>query len=390
MLVRRNAWLKLERTVAERGDWLLLRERRIKQLEAEIKKREATVREREAKIRALEVEVDARTTQLHLLESALDQARDVLRKRDARLIFSQDRPAELPGPSCNDPHAAFRRSTDTPAEIIGYWRKRAAACLDQPAHDKMQGILADPYVIEKCLHGRPTRLLIPTRQSQQWYDRFDLTEAPFIEALMMVRPGDTVFDCGAHQGVHSIIYSRIVGLRGRVFAFEPFPINLEIAKLNAALNRCSNIDFIDVAVSSHAGQSRASEAEECIEIGNPDADDLVELKLAALDEFAHLKPSFIKIDVEGAEIDALEGADQVLRSQPCVYIEMHPGLLPRFGKSPMDVFKFFKPDEYLCFANYPGQETLSKYRKEFDLALPCALFFIPRSRPPLIRYYTTS
>lgn len=319
MWVRRNSWLKLERSAAERCDWLLLRERRIQQLEKEINEREATVREREAKIRALEVEVDARTTELHLLESALNQARDVLRKRDAKLIFSEDSPDRLQGPSCNDPHAAFRRSTDSPAEIIGYWRKRAAECFDQPVSDKIQGILTDPYIIEKCLHGGPTRLLIPTRQSQQWCDRFDLTEAPFIEAVMMIRSGDTVFDCGAHQGVHSIIYPRIVGLRGRVFAFKPFPTNLEVAKLNAALNKCSNIDFIDVAISSRAGRSSASEIEECVEIGNPDADDLLELKLARLDEFAHLKPDFIKIDVEGAEIDALEGADQVLRFQPCVF-----------------------------------------------------------------------
>ena len=386
MFVRRGSWLKLERGFAERGDWLLLRERRIEQLERGIKTREGTVREREAKIRALEVEVDARTAELHLLESALNQARDVLRKRDARLILAEDDPAEL---QLHDrTRGTGRVGIDSPANIIAAWRKIAKGFC-QSGSGKQNGILADPYVVEKSLHGNLTRLLIPTRASQQWYDKFDHTEAPFIDALRMIKPGDTVFDCGAHQGVHSIIYSRMAGERGRVVAFEPFPMNVEIAKLNAALNHCPNIDFIDSALSSRAGHTNASTIEECIEIGNQDARDVIELKLVRLDEFSHLKPNFIKIDVEGAEIDALEGAEEMLRCRPCVYVEVHPGLLPRFGKSPMDMFRFFDFDEYYCFANYPGKEPLSRYRREFELTEPCALFFVPRSRPPITRYYTS-
>ncbi|HEU0155836.1 MAG TPA: FkbM family methyltransferase, partial [Stellaceae bacterium] len=154
--------------------------------------------------------------------------------------------------------------------------------------------MADPYVIEKCLHGNLTRLLIATRAGQQWYDKFDHTEAPFIDALGMIKPGDTVFDCGAHQDVHSIIYSRMAGERGRVVAFEPFPMNIEIAKLNTALNNCFNIDLIDAALSNRAGHTNASTIEECIEIGNQDAQDLIELKLVRLDEFAHLRPDFLR------------------------------------------------------------------------------------------------
>jgi hypothetical protein len=88
-----------------------------------------------------------------------------------------------------------------------------------------------------------------------------------------------------------------------------------------------------------------------------------------------------------AATDTLEGAEEILRYQLGVYVEIHPGLVPRFGKSPMDVFQFFDFDKYYCFANYPGKEPLSRYRKEFELTEPCALFFVPRNRPPVVRYY---
>jgi hypothetical protein len=86
----------------------------------------------------------------------------------------------------------------------------------------------------------------------------------------------------------------MAGERGRVVAFEPFPMNIEIAKLNTALNNCFNIDLIDAALSNRAGHTNASTIEECIEIGNQDAQDLIELKLVRLDEFAHLRPDFLR------------------------------------------------------------------------------------------------
>jgi FkbM family methyltransferase len=357
----------------------------------EMERQEAIVREREARILALEVEVEGRDSELHLLRSALKQAHDVLRKRDAKLVFLerqprqlQDEPSEVPDPGSARPSGEGEGS---PAAVLQKWRLAAVHFANESLNGAQE--LIEPYILEKSMQGSPTRLLVATRESQVWYDRFQRTEGPLIDALQMVRIGDTVFDCGAHHGVHSVLYSRRVGQGGRVVAFEPFPMNLEIAKLNALLNNCSNIDFIDAGLSNMPGRVNASVSEQCIVLKDQDVGDVVPLKLAALDEYSELQPDFIKMDVEGSEIDALEGARQILATKPCLYIEMHPGLLPRFGKTMMQVFQFIDLAEYHCFINYPGKEELLKYRLEFELILPCALFFVPRDRPPLLRYYTT-
>lgn len=158
--------------------------------------------------------------------------------------------------------------------------------------------------------------------------------------------------------------------------------------MNAFLNNRMNIDFVDVALGSTAGFLTASVAEQCIVLKNHEAEDIVPLKIAPLDQFADLHPNFIKMDIEGAEIDALEGAGQILREKPSFYIEMHPAFLPRFNKTAMEVFRFFSLDDYLCFINYPGKEALLRYERQFDLQLPCALFFVPKSQPPMVRFYT--
>ena len=77
-------------------------------------------------------------------------------------------------------------------------------------------------------------------------------------------------------------------------------MNNKIAKLNALLNNCENIDFFDSALGSTAGLTTASVGEQCIVLKNLDANDVVPLKLATLDKYAELRPNFIKIDIEGS------------------------------------------------------------------------------------------
>ncbi len=244
-------------------------------------------------------------------------------------------------------------------------------------------------MLESNLHGHLTRILIATREGQRWYDGFNVTDGPFIDALRMIGEGQTVFDCGAHHGVNALLYSRMVGPSGRVVAFEPYPINFKMAELNARLNGRQNIELFNLALSSESGRTKASLIEQCIVMANERADDTVFLDLVPLDQFAHLRPNFIKIDVEGAEIDALKGSTEILKQKPKLYVEVHPELLPRFGRNAADVFDLVKLDDYLCYVNYPGKQPLTRYELEFKLDLACALFFIPKDIPPVERYYTT-
>jgi hypothetical protein len=127
--------------------------------------------------------------------------------------------------------------------------------------------------------------------------------------------------------------------------------------------------------------------EQCVVLDNKNAADLTIIKLAPLDDFAHLKPAYVKIDIEGAEVDALAGATLLLKQTPALYIEVHPGFLPRFNRKPMDIFDYVSLDDYLCFVNYPGLAPLTPYHKQFELVDHCALFCTPRWKPPVRRYY---
>jgi hypothetical protein len=295
--------------VRERDDWLLLREQRIVHLETEIEEGERVVRDREhrielledelrrlttddpgdelrieierrgtllrqreAHIRTLEIEIQGRGAELHLLRTALDQAEEVLRKRDAKLVFLERQPERSMSPDrASKSFPEWQDANDgSPAAVIQEWQKAAADFASTQSNGGQE--LIDPYVLERSIHGYPTRLLIATRESSQWYDRFDLTEGPCIDALQMVREVDTVFDCGAHHGMNSLLYSRMVGPSGPVVAFDPHPMNNKIAKLNALLNNRTNIEFVDVALGSTSGFLSASVAEQCIALRNYDAE----------------------------------------------------------------------------------------------------------------------
>jgi hypothetical protein len=195
---------RVESRVLERDGWLLLREQRIAQLETEIDQRGALIRQREARVRSLEILLQGRDAELHLLRTALDQAEDVLRKREAKLMFLEWQPEQLGLPvriaeGCS---ADGNGEAMSPAAIIKQWQRAAAEFASLRLTGGQE--LIDPYILERSLHGCPTRLLIATRQAQKWYDRLDLTEGPYLDALQMVRPGQTVFDCGAHHGVRCI------------------------------------------------------------------------------------------------------------------------------------------------------------------------------------------
>jgi FkbM family methyltransferase len=247
----------------------------------------------------------------------------------------------------------------------------------------------EPYIVERWLHGCRYRLIVGTEEGRRWYDNLHGIEVHHAQSLGLLRPGDTVLDCGCNQGFNSLIYSSMVGGSGTVIGFDPYPLNIAISRFNAALNHKTNIDFVEAGISGKRVASVASTLEQCVILNDQNAPDLTEIQLLPLDEYASLKPGYVKIDIEGAEIDALAGATEIIRQMPSFYIELHPGFLPRFNRNPMDLFKYIDLDKYQCFINYPRMPALSIYDMEFEIKENCALFLIPRDRPPNVRYFPT-
>jgi FkbM family methyltransferase len=158
--------------------------------------------------------------------------------------------------------------------------------------------------------------------------------------------GKVVWDVGAHIGYHSLMLAKMVGDTGQVIAFEPNPYN--ISRFNMHLEKnpelASRITLNSLAISNKDGEAQF-EFSPSIDIGTssgshlkgastPYAEEIYKdfgrmmVNVAQIDTLvADMKtspPSVIKVDVEGAECELLEGARNVLQThRPILFIEIH-------------------------------------------------------------------
>jgi FkbM family methyltransferase len=153
-----------------------------------------------------------------------------------------------------------------------------------------------------------------------------------------LRPGGCFYDVGAHIGFYSLLAARLVGEEGCVVAFEPDPTNVAVLHENLSRNDLTEVDVIPVAVWNHSGhvtfQRSAAESPEVSSRrgtvvgsnGEAPGSGRIKVEAVSLDEFArdHRLPTMIKIDVEGAEAEALQGAGSLIaQTRPILLVEVH-------------------------------------------------------------------
>lgn len=140
------------------------------------------------------------------------------------------------------------------------------------------------------------------------------------EKFYKIKPNDVVIDGGANEGSLSVVYSKKVGIKGKVFAFEPDSKNIITLKNNISLNKqTDNIELISKGLwytddtiqffeAGSVGSSVFYEDENSVKvsIGATSIDSFIQSK--ELD-----KLDFVKMDIEGAEIEALNGALNVIK-----------------------------------------------------------------------------
>lgn len=142
--------------------------------------------------------------------------------------------------------------------------------------------------------------------------------------LVYVRQGDRVLDCGACWGDTSLWFAEQAGPTGRVFSFEFVPSALEIFNANLALNPelSERIELVVHPVAECSGKiircqdNGAASTFKIEQMEDPNASS-VEAVTVSIDDWVNRhnlqKVDFIKMDIEGAELDALSGAIQTLK-----------------------------------------------------------------------------
>jgi len=142
-----------------------------------------------------------------------------------------------------------------------------------------------------------------------------------------IKEGDVVLNIGANIGYYTLLAARLVGPKGKVYAFEPDKTNFEIIKKNIRINNYENIIPVNKAVLNKTGKAKLYLSTEnkgshrIYQAG--DSRKYVEIDVVSIDDFFKNKEDkvdFILMDIEGSEAKAFEGMKKVLRKNKKVKI----------------------------------------------------------------------
>ena len=159
---------------------------------------------------------------------------------------------------------------------------------------------------------------------------------PEIVHLMhrVLQTGDVVIDGGANVGFFTCLMSQLVGKSGLVFAVEPSPVNIRKLEHNLANNKMPNVRVVKSPLSaSHGDVTLYLSAHSGYNSLQPSGETVGRMKTVTTTIDAMLDgqvPKLIKLDIEGAEFDALMGSTYTC---PYVVVEMNEEALKRFGHS---------------------------------------------------------
>jgi FkbM family methyltransferase len=184
--------------------------------------------------------------------------------------------------------------------------------------------------------------------------------------MKVLKPTNTFIDIGANLGYFTVLCAPFVN---QVIAFEPVNISHKYCLMNIELNGLKNVTLykyglwekeIDAEISVDPSMLMAS----CIGQGE-------EIKCIALDSLS-LKPSVIKMDIEGSEFFALCGMEKTLeQSRPVLVMELNRPALEKYGKDSEDIWNFFKDINYKVAVLRWGEEEPESIKSLKELNKIC-------------------
>jgi FkbM family methyltransferase len=230
-------------------------------------------------------------------------------------------------------------------EVVARRTKRALkladdsplVCAIRPKYDSVLQHLYGRSGLSRTIQGEePIRLLPFARLIPEDYE-------PAVFALLKrtIKPGSVVVDVGANVGVLAIFMARWAGAEGHVYAFEPSPTPRRLLIEHLRMNGVSSgVTVCPVALSDVEGETTfyavgisGKSALSGANIGREP--EQFQVPVTTIDSYCssqNVRPSLIKIDVEGFEFSVLNGARNTLKQfRPSVLVELHPMNWPALG-----------------------------------------------------------
>jgi FkbM family methyltransferase len=247
--------------------------------------------------------------------------------------------------------------------------------LRKPWREKFKTLSVRWYMLRRAIATIPLPVTLPF--GILWVPRhevvgegvlagdFETAEVAFVRRFL--KPGMTVLDVGAHHGLYTLISSKIVGLRGRVFAFEPSLRERRALVLNVWLNKIKfaiswNVRIQGLAVGEENTETDLYVADDWAGAFNslrpPNvsaATSKARVRVVSLDHWLAThkvnRVDFIKLDIEGAELSALRGARVLLqrRHRPVFLIEVYEVRTAPWGYSACEIVQLLHLEGYRWF-----------------------------------------
>jgi FkbM family methyltransferase len=202
-------------------------------------------------------------------------------------------------------------------------------------------------IVEHTYAGHRFKVLLADGLGEGWYDK-DWDDLEEINLLVTgkLRPGATVFDLGAHQGVVAMIMSRIVGPSGRVIAVEGMKHNCDVADENLRLNKITNVTVHHAVIAEQDGTIRFFDGLNG-SVSREGVGQMVEAITIDTLTQKYGSPDVVFVDIEGFEDHALKGATMALQSTADWFVEVHVGCgLEEYGGSIDQVLARFGSRNY--------------------------------------------
>jgi FkbM family methyltransferase len=194
-----------------------------------------------------------------------------------------------------------------------------------------------PPAVRRVLDPITTRLRVPILSGVNRGLRWSLASAGhgyatgtraasqmgMLAALM--RPGDVVWDVGAHHGYVTLCAARRVGHAGQVHAFEPNATNRERLRRHVAWNALPNVEVHGDALADYEGEASfgGGGTSKTLALGRGAERVRVTTGAALIAQGACPVPDLVKVDVEGAEGAMLEGALPAFEGRARLVIGVH-------------------------------------------------------------------
>lgn len=192
-----------------------------------------------------------------------------------------------------------------------------------------------PEIVEHTQAGVTYKFIIYHHESKSWFgDEKPDGAMAAVKRLDLLRPDDVVFDLGCNSGYHTTWFAKLVP-NGHVHSFDPFPWNTAATKAQAMLNGCTNVTTHTVGLgNSQRTITTDVTGSKTFNAGSGRKNYSMNIEICTPDSYLRYNPTFLKIDIEGAEYEL---GDTKLLSHWSVqrgYVEMHTAFIKAGGGEP--------------------------------------------------------